>query len=152
MGEAIVASSVAQYAVDDETVVRFEFDPPPGFRAAGAAEIAGQVRETLAPTAQAARVVLDKVREARPDEVKLKFGIKISGGANWLMAKMPTEANFEYRDERGECRESSRRSSARVIRMRLLFVDPMPTTILRTRKLSTTCSARAASSLSICLA
>jgi hypothetical protein len=31
---------------------------------------------------EAAKAVLDKVKEARPDEVELKFGIKVSGGAN----------------------------------------------------------------------
>jgi hypothetical protein len=33
--------------------------------------------------------------EARPDEVELKFGIKVSGGASWLVAKAAGEANFE---------------------------------------------------------
>jgi hypothetical protein len=88
-------SSVARYRVDEQTVVGFEFDPPPGFHPAGVEEIAGRVREAVEPAVQAARVVLDKVRHAGPDEVKLKFGIKISGGANWLIAKAATDANFE---------------------------------------------------------
>jgi hypothetical protein len=90
-----MASSVVRYAVDDETTVRFEFDPPSGFRPAGAEEIAGRVREAVTPAIEAARVVLDKVRQARPDEVKLKFGIKVSGSATWLIAKAATEGNFE---------------------------------------------------------
>ncbi|WP_310969124.1 MULTISPECIES: CU044_2847 family protein [unclassified Amycolatopsis] len=88
-------SNVVQYAVDDETVVRFEIDPPPGFRPAGAEEIAGRIRDAVAPAVEAARVVLDKVRQARPDEVKLKFGIKVGGGATWLIAKTSLESNFE---------------------------------------------------------
>ena len=44
---------------------------------------------------EAAKAVLEKVKEARPDEVELKFGIKVSGGANWLVAKAAGEANFE---------------------------------------------------------
>jgi hypothetical protein len=86
---------LARYVVDDQTVVRFEFDPPPGFHPVGTEEIAGRVREAVAPAVEAARVVLEKVRQARPDEVKLKFGIKVSGSANWLIAKAATEGNFE---------------------------------------------------------
>jgi NTP-dependent ternary system trypsin peptidase co-occuring protein len=91
----VVTSSVARYRVNEQTVVEFEFDPPPGFHPAGVEEIAGRVRDAVEPAVQAARVVLDKVRHAGPDEVKLKFGIKISGGANWLIAKAATDANFE---------------------------------------------------------
>ncbi|HEX5405250.1 MAG TPA: CU044_2847 family protein [Pseudonocardiaceae bacterium] len=86
---------MTQYVMDDQTVVRFEFDPPAGFQPAGANDIAGRVREAVAPAIDAARVVLDKVRQASPDEVKLKFGIKVSGTANWLIAKAATDANFE---------------------------------------------------------
>jgi hypothetical protein len=88
-------SDVVRYAVDDETVVAFEFDPPPGFRPAGVTEIVGRVREAIEPAVEAARVVLDKVREAGPDQVKVRFGIKVSGTANWLVAKAATEANFD---------------------------------------------------------
>jgi hypothetical protein len=90
-----VASNVVRYAVDEQTVVRFEFEPPAGFRPAGAEEIAGRVREAVEPAVEAARVVLEKVRQAQPDEVKLKFGVKVSGGANWLIAKAATQGNFE---------------------------------------------------------
>ena len=44
---------------------------------------------------EAAKTVLDKVKEARPDQVGLKFGVKVSGEANWLVAKSAGEANFE---------------------------------------------------------
>jgi hypothetical protein len=44
---------------------------------------------------EAAKAVLDKVKEVRPNEVELKFGIKVSGGANWLVAKATGEANFQ---------------------------------------------------------
>lgn len=90
-----MASSVVKYQLDDQTMVQFEIDPPPGFHPAGAEEIAGRVREAVAPAVEAARVVLDRVRQARPDEVKLKFGIKVSGAANWLVAKATSEANFQ---------------------------------------------------------
>lgn len=90
-----MASSVVQYAVDDETVVRFEIEPTSGFRPAGAEEIVGRVREAVAPAVQAARAVLEQARQASPDELKLKFGIKVTGAANWLVAKAATEGNFE---------------------------------------------------------
>lgn len=35
--------------------------------------------------------VLEKVKEAAPEEIKVKFGIKVSGTANWLVAKAATE-------------------------------------------------------------
>lgn len=77
--EVAVASSVVRYELDDQSVVWVEVDPVPGFRPAGGEEIAGRVREAVAPAVEAARVVLDRVRQVRPDEVKLKFGIKVSG-------------------------------------------------------------------------
>ena len=70
-------------------------DPPEGFRPAGAEAIIGRIRDAVTPAVEAARVVLDKVRQARPDEVKLKFGIKVGGGATWLIAKAAAESNFE---------------------------------------------------------
>ena len=88
-------SNVVQYSADNQTVVRFEIEPPPGFRPAGAEEIVGRIREAVAPAVDAARVVLDQVRQTCPDEVKLKFGIKVGGGATWLVAKTSVEGNFE---------------------------------------------------------
>ena len=90
-----MASQIVTYAVDESTVVSFEVEPPPGFRPAGAEEIAGRVREAIGPAVAAARVVLERVREAGPDEVALTFGIKVSGTANWLVARAASEANFE---------------------------------------------------------
>jgi NTP-dependent ternary system trypsin peptidase co-occuring protein len=53
------------------------------------------VQQAVAPAVEAAKVVLDKVREAGPDQVELKFGVKVSGGTNWLVAKTAGEGNFE---------------------------------------------------------
>ncbi len=90
-----MASSVVTYKVDDDTTVWFEVEPPAGFRPAGADEIAGRVRDAVAPAVAAAREVVERVKQAAPDEVKVKFGIKVSGTANWLVAKAATEGNFE---------------------------------------------------------
>jgi Trypsin-co-occurring domain 1 len=78
-----VPTEVVTYQVDESTVVSFEIEPPPGFRQATAGEIAGKVKDAVGPAVEAAKVVLDKVKRACPDQVDFKFGIKGSGGANW---------------------------------------------------------------------
>ncbi|MEV5556353.1 CU044_2847 family protein [Nonomuraea wenchangensis] len=88
-------SEVVTYYVDESTTVQFEIEPPPGFQPAGPGEIVGKVRETLDPAVKAAQVVLNRVREACPDEIQVKFGVKATGTMNWLVAKAATEGNFE---------------------------------------------------------
>jgi hypothetical protein len=88
-------SQVVTYRVDDATTVRFEIEPAEGFVPAGPGEVAGRIREAITPAVEAAKVVLEKVKETRPDEIEVKFGIKASGGASWLVAKATAEANFE---------------------------------------------------------
>lgn len=88
-------TAVVGYALDDETEVRFEIEPGDDFRPVGSNQIVGRIREAVAPAVEGARAVLDKVREAAPDEIEVKFGIKVSGTANWLVAKAATEGNFE---------------------------------------------------------
>ena len=84
------------YTLDDGTVVRFEYDKPEGFHPAGGADgIVGQVSEAIGPAVDAAQIVLDKVKGTKPDEVSVKFGIKVTGTMNWLIAKATTDANFE---------------------------------------------------------
>ena len=91
----MTATAVVSYALDDETVVHFEIEPSAEFRPAGPAELAGRVREAVAPAVEGARAVLEKVKEAAPDGIEVKFGIKVSGTANWLIAKAAAEGNFE---------------------------------------------------------
>ena len=90
-----MGSQVVSYRLDESTVVRFEVEPTEGFRPAGPDQIAGQVKEAVAPAVDAAKAVLDKVKEIAPDEIEVKFGVKVSGGAHWLVAKASAEANFE---------------------------------------------------------
>jgi hypothetical protein len=90
-----VSTQVVTYELDESTMVSFEIEPTPGFRPAGANEIAGKVRDAVGPAVEAAKVVLDKVKEASPGQVQVKFGVKVSGGANWLIAKAATEGSFE---------------------------------------------------------
>ncbi|MET3421989.1 hypothetical protein BJ973_001201 [Actinoplanes tereljensis] len=82
--------------MDEKTVATFEFDPPPGFRPAGIGDdVAGWVRDAAAPSIEAARAVLDDVKRLAPDSVQVKFGLKVTGSANWIVAKSAAEANFE---------------------------------------------------------
>ena len=94
-GAGKLSSEVVTYQLDDAMQVRFEIEPPEGFRPAGAWEVFGRVREAVAPAIEAAREVLEKAKEIRPDGVEVRFGVKVSGGANWLVAKVAGEGNFE---------------------------------------------------------
>jgi hypothetical protein len=58
-------------------------------------ELAGRVRDAVQPAVEGARAVIERIAELRPAELQLKFGIKVNGSANWLIAKAATEANFE---------------------------------------------------------
>jgi hypothetical protein len=94
-GWRFVSSEVVRYQVDDKTVALFEIEPIDGFQPAGARDIAGRVREAAAPAIEAARELLVQVKDLAPDGVEVKFGIKVTGTANWLVAKAATEGNFE---------------------------------------------------------
>ncbi|HUN35291.1 MAG TPA: CU044_2847 family protein [Trebonia sp.] len=91
----ILGSQIVKYQLDDSTVVGFEFEPGPGFHQAGTKEFVGQVRKAVEPAVEAASAVLDKVKEIKPDAVKVKFGVKVTGEASWVVAKAATEASFE---------------------------------------------------------
>lgn len=91
-----IATTEVNYSLDDGTLVRFEIDPgTTSFRPAGPDEIAGRTREAVTPAVEGAWAVLEKVKEAAPQQIEVKFGIKVSGTANWLVAKAATEGNFE---------------------------------------------------------
>jgi hypothetical protein len=90
-----MSATVVRYALDGQTAVGFEIEPAPGFRPVGNDELIGELRQALAPAVAGARAVVDKVREAGPDEVQVRFGIKVSGTMNWWVAKAATEGNFE---------------------------------------------------------
>lgn len=90
-------SQVVTYELDDSTVVRFEIEPPPGFQLASGATIAGRVQDAIAPAIETARLVLDRIKDLTPDEVEVKFGLKVSGKVDWLVAKAASEGNFEIK-------------------------------------------------------
>jgi hypothetical protein len=90
-----VSAHIVTYGVDDSTQVKFEIEPGDGFRPAGAGQVLGRVRDAVGPAVEAAKAVLDKVKEARPDQVEVRFGVKVSGEATWLVAKSAAEGSFE---------------------------------------------------------
>ncbi|MFJ1556892.1 CU044_2847 family protein [Streptomyces mirabilis] len=81
--------------MDDETLVQFEIEPSDEFQPVSADQVISRVKDAVRPAVDAAHAVLDCLAEARPDEVEVKFGIKVNGTANWLVARAATEANFE---------------------------------------------------------
>jgi Trypsin-co-occurring domain 1 len=88
---------IATYALDDNTRVKFEIDPEPGFSPASPDQVLGKVQRAIEPLVETAKAVLDKVKEARPDQVEVKFGVKVTGGADWIVARAAGEGNFEIK-------------------------------------------------------
>ena len=88
-------SQVVRYAVDDGAVVLFEVEPVDGFAPAASERVVGRVREAIGPAVEAAREMLERVKVLGPGEVEVKFGIKVSGTMNWMVAKAATEGSFE---------------------------------------------------------
>ncbi|GAA3452269.1 CU044_2847 family protein [Dactylosporangium matsuzakiense] len=88
-------SQIATYRIDEATTVKFEVEPIDGFTPAGVGSIAGRVGEAAGPAIEAAKAVLDRARELSPDGVQVKFGVKVTGTANWLVARCATEGSFE---------------------------------------------------------
>ena len=89
-----MASRVVKYQVG-ETEVGFEIEPGSEWAEAGAGDLGGQVRDAIEPAVEAAKAVLDRIREAKPDEAEVKFGVKVSGGASWVVARAAGEGSFE---------------------------------------------------------
>jgi hypothetical protein len=88
-------SQVVTYSLDEDQTVSIEITPIEGFVPVGVETVAGHVRRAVEPAVAAAREVLDQTRAMAPDTVQVKFGVKVTGTANWLVAKAATEGNFE---------------------------------------------------------
>lgn len=94
-GSALTETHIVTYRVDDETTVDIEIDPIPGYQQAGLGDVAGHVRQAADPAVKAAQAILEEVRQLAPDCVQVRFGVKVSGTATWLLARASTEGNFE---------------------------------------------------------
>lgn len=61
-------------------------------------QVAGQaaksLQEALAPLVPAATAMLDRLREAKPSEVTLAFGVKLTAEAGAVITKTAGECNF----------------------------------------------------------
>ncbi|MEV5875671.1 CU044_2847 family protein [Streptomyces sp. NPDC052101] len=90
-----MTSQVVSYELDDGTQIRFEIEPTDEWHQVSSEGSIGRIREAVAPAVQGARAVLEQVKALKPGEVEVKFGVKVTGTANWLIAKAATEANFE---------------------------------------------------------
>src|ERR1022692_4810612 len=88
-------SQVVQYMTDDGTTVQFEIEPLPGFEPASYKEAAVKVGAAIEPAIKAAKVVLARAKSMSPDYLKVKFGVKVTGTANWLIARAASEGSFE---------------------------------------------------------
>src|SRR5437773_10994232 len=88
-------SEVIRYVLDDGSEALFEVAPIEGFADASGGVVAGRVRDAAGQAVKAALEVFEQVKAHRPSDVELKFGIKVSGKANWLVAKAATEGSFE---------------------------------------------------------
>jgi hypothetical protein len=95
MGAVMTESEVVTYGVGIDHEVSIEIVPVEGFVPVGVNAIAGQVEKAAEPAIAAARAVLDQAQRLAPDAVQVKFGIKVTGTANWLVARAATEGNFE---------------------------------------------------------
>jgi hypothetical protein len=90
-----VSTEVVRYRVDGATVAQIEIEPTVGFQPAGAGKVAGLIRDAARSSVEAAKEVLEQVKALAPDSVEVKFGIKVTGTADWVVAKAATEGNFE---------------------------------------------------------
>lgn len=90
-----VASQIVSYEVEDGTRIRFEIEPTDEWHQVSAEQSVGRIRDAVAPAVEGARAVLEQVKALQPGEVQVKFGVKVTGTANWLVARAATEANFE---------------------------------------------------------
>ncbi len=82
------------YELDDGTRVEFETEPVDGWREVGAEEVIARISEAVAPLVDGAAAVLDRLKAVAPDDIEITFGVKVSGTANWVIAKAATEGNF----------------------------------------------------------
>jgi hypothetical protein len=90
-----VALQKVSYALEDGTVAEFEFEPGDDWHQVASGVVIAKVKDAVRPAVESAKVVLDEVNRLAPGDVAVKFGIKVTGSANWLVAKASSEASFE---------------------------------------------------------
>lgn len=83
------------YTLDNGTIVKFETDPVDQWQQVSPDKVISGIREAIEPLVEGAAAISDRLRSLSPDEITVKFGVKVSGTANWVVAKAATEGNFE---------------------------------------------------------
>jgi hypothetical protein len=96
-----VSSQIVKYQLDDSTLVGFEVEPDASWQQAGAKEFVGQLRNAVGPAVEAAKVVLEKVKEINPEGVEVRFGVKVTAGQGvhpdvdaWVAAIHATQDDY----------------------------------------------------------
>jgi Trypsin-co-occurring domain 1 len=84
-------TDVVAYAVDDRTVVQVEIAQGVGAQLG----TPGWIIDAASPAFAAAAVLLEQARETSADKAEIRFGLKATGGINWMIALSPADANFE---------------------------------------------------------
>ena len=87
--------ATTSYELDDGTVVSFETDPAEGFQPASQNNTPGKLLDAIRPAIDAGHLVLNQARGDGIDEITVTFAIKVSGKANFFVAKAATEGSFE---------------------------------------------------------
>lgn len=92
-------SELVRYSLESRSeTVRFEVDPEEGWVQAGAGDrLAGTISTAIQPAVAAARTVLAAFEDAKPSEAEVMFSVKVTGDANWVVAKASTEGSFQVR-------------------------------------------------------
>lgn len=90
------SSQTVTYRVDDETTVQVEIEPAAGFvPVATAGHVVATVRDAVAPTVAAAKIVLDGITATGLQTTEIRFGVKVTGKDQWSIARTVGEGNFE---------------------------------------------------------
>lgn len=94
-------ASLVEVPFDDGGYVVVEMDDAAGgvVKASRTGEVAGRAAQSLESAlesvAPAARAVLARVREARPQQVTVEFGVKLSAEAGAVITRTSGECNFK---------------------------------------------------------
>jgi hypothetical protein len=94
-------ASLVEVPFDDGGYVVVEMDDAAGgvVKAGRTGEVAGRAAQSLESAlesvAPAARAVLARVREARPQQVTVEFGVKLSAEAGAVITRTSGECNFK---------------------------------------------------------
>lgn len=97
-------TELVRFGLEEGGSVSFEIDPPPGMARAGRAstvvkEAGESFERALVEVRNAASAALGQFRAMaeRPDEVEIKFGIKVDVEAGAIIAKTGLQGQFEVK-------------------------------------------------------